>query len=281
MRRIALLLSVVAAIAAGAAEHVMLSGEWVPENTHLIDFEALPRVPVEHAVICDVCTQNGASRHNYLTHYEGRFWAMWSDRPCVEERAGQRVKFATSPDGLSWGQPEYLSPAPPNTGPDSPAFNTRSSKGMRYISRGFWQRDGELLALASLDEAAGFFDPSLALHAFRFDPANFAWDERGIVFDDTINVFPPLRLRSGEWMMSRRTHDYRERGVQFIVGGVRSLDDWHPFPVQGTNAELKAEELDWWELSDRRLSAVFRDNHRSGFLYRSYSADDGRTWGRR
>ncbi len=42
---------------------------------------------------------------------------------------------------------------------------------MRYISRGFWQREGELLALASLDEAAGFFGPGLALHAFRFEAA--------------------------------------------------------------------------------------------------------------
>jgi predicted neuraminidase len=41
---------------------------------------------------------------------------------------------------------------------------------------------------------------------------------------------------------------------------------------------LKAEEPDWWILPDQNLMAVFRDNSRGGFLYRSFSTDDGRTW---
>jgi len=268
---------------------VMLSGHWLPEYSHDLDFAALPRVPSEHVVISDVRAAGadptklnkkagGVNQHNYLARHDGQFWAMWSDGPGIEDRVGQRVKFATSLDGLKWSTPTFLTPVPPNSGPDSPHYGTRTDKGMRWISRGFWQREGELLALASLDEAAGFFGPSLKLRAFRFDKASGEWRDAGLVFDDTINNFPPMKLRTGDWMMSRRQHDYKTSGVHFLVGGVKSLGDWQSFPVLGSASELKAEEPDWWILPDQTLAAVFRDNRRSGFLYRAFSKDDGRTW---
>lgn len=267
---------------------LMLSGAWVPEGTHRIDFDKLPRVPSEHAVVSDVHAQNGTpgvldkkaggvNQHNYLVHHNGKFWAMWSDGPGIEDRVGQRVKFATSPDGLKWSAPEFLTPIPPDSAPDSPHYGTRTDKGFRYISRGFWKRDGELLALASLDEAAGFFGKSLELRAFRLKDDK-SWEDAGLVYKNAINNFPPLKLRTGNWMMSRRAHDYKTSGVHFLVGGVKGLDQWESYPVFGTASELKAEEPDWWILPDESLAAVFRDNRKSGFLYRSFSTDDGRTW---
>ena len=272
-----------------AESPIMLSGSWLPENAHKLDFDALPRVPSEHSMVSDVrakeSTPNvlnkktgGVNQHNYLAYHGGQFWAMWSDGPGIEDRVGQRVKFATSADGLKWTEPEFMTPVPPNSGPDSPYYATRTKKGMRWISRGFWNRDGELLALASLDEAAGFFGDSLQLRAFRFEQASGTWTDAGLVFDNTINNFPPIKLRTGDWMMSRRTHDYSKTGVHFLVGGVKALGDWQSYPVFGTASELKAEEPDWWILPDQRLAAVFRDNRRSGFLYRAFSTDDGRTW---
>ncbi len=256
----------------------MLAGSWVPSDTHTVDFAKLPVVPSEHVVVSDVRARKGVNQHNYLAHYDGKFFIMWSDGPGVEDRVGQRVKYATSGDGLKWSDPKFLTPIPPHSEPDSPLYNTRSANGMRYISRGFWQRDGELLALASLDEAAGFFGKSLELHAFRFDKTKDTWTDAGVVFKNTINNFPPLKLRTGDWMMSRRMFDYKTSGVHFLVGGVKSLADWQSYPVLGSAAELKAEEPDWWILPDNRLAAVFRDNRRSGFLYRALSTDDGRTW---
>jgi hypothetical protein len=268
---------------------LMLQGDWVPADSHRIDFEKLPRVASEHVVITDVRAKGssgavldkkggGVSQHNYLVHHDGKFWAMWSDGPGIEDRVGQRVKFATSPDGLRWSTPEYLTPEPPNSGPSSPHYATRTDKGFRYISRGFWKRDGELLALATLDEAAGFFGKSLELHAFRVKGPNGPWEHAGLVYKDAINNFPPLKLRTGDWMMSRRPHDYRTAGVYFLVGGSKAIDQWQSYPVFGTASELKAEEPDWWILADQSLAAVFRDNRRSGFVYRSFSTDDGRTW---
>lgn len=267
---------------------LMLSGTWVPEDSQQIDFDALPRVQSEHVIVSDVRAKGsspksidkksgGVNQHNYLVHHDGRFWAMWSDGPGIEDRVGQRVKFATSADGIKWSTSQYLTPIPPHSGPDSPQYGTRTDKGMRWISRGFWKRDGELLALASLDEAAGFFGPSLELHAFRLQNDD-SWQDAGVVFDDTINNFPPMKLRTGDWMMSRRMHDYKTSGVHFLVGGVKSMSDWQSYPVLGSAAELKAEEPDWWILPDNTLAAVFRDNRRSGFLYRAISTDDGRTW---
>ena len=171
-----------------------------------------------------------------------------------------------------------MTPAPRGFDEDSEYYGVRTDKGFRYISRGFWQRDGELMALAGLDEAAGFFGPSLALHAFRLNAGDETWEDMGAIADDAINNFPPQRLPSGEWMMSRRSHNYSEVGVHFLVGGSEGIDRWESFPVHGTKGELAAEEPLWWILPDASLMALFRDNRMSGYLYRSFSSDLGRTW---
>ena len=255
---------------------VMLIGDWVPDNVHAIDFMNLPRVPSEHAVVSDVRDVDGVNQHNYLTFYRKRFWLMWSDGPGIEDRVGQRVKFATSDDGLVWEQPTYLTPPPPKSDVDSPYYGQRTKEGFRWIARGFWQREGQLLALAALDEAAGFFGPSLELHAFEWDDNR--WTDLGVVFDNSINNFPPQRLPTNVWMMSRRTHDYRRFGVHFLIGGHEQFDRWQSFPVLGSTDGLAAEEPYWWVLPDGHLMALFRDNLRSGYLFRSFSTDLGRTW---
>ncbi|UUO07749.1 exo-alpha-sialidase [Blastopirellula sp. J2-11] len=259
---------------------VMLVGDWTPDNPHDIDFRKLPVVPSEHATISDVRVQKGVHQHNYLVFHNGQYWAMWSDGPGVEDLVGQRVSYATSKDGMNWTKPKYLTPEPPGSGPGTPHYGKWSQHGFRWISRGFWQRDGELLALASLDESGSFFGPSLELRAFRWEEAQQDWADIGVVHDNAINNFPPKRIPSGEWMMSRRTFDYSRRGVDFLTGGVKAIDKWESFPVLGTSEALAAEEPYWWVLPDNRLAALFRDNRQSGYLYRSFSEDNGRTWSR-
>ncbi|MCB9264279.1 MAG: exo-alpha-sialidase [Lewinellaceae bacterium] len=257
---------------------VMLKAEWVPEDPHQINFDSLPKVPSEHVIISDVRDRNGVNQHNYLIYYDGKFWAMWSDGPGVEDEVGQRVKFSTSEDGLEWSEPEFMTPVPPNSGEDSEYYGTRSDKGFRWISRGFWLREGELLALASLDEAAGFFGPSLQLHAFRWSQEQEAWEDLGVIYENAINNFPPKKIPTGEWMTSRRPYDYKEKGVYFMVGGVEAIDKWESYPVLGSASELSAEEPLWWMLPDSNLMALFRDNRKGGYLFRSFSTDNGRTW---
>lgn len=263
------------------ASPVMLKGAWTPASPDEIDFDKLPRVPVQHAVVSDVAPRRGVNQHNYLIHHGGKFWAMWSDGPEIEDRVGQVVKYATSADGLKWSEPKFMTGYPKGFTPESPIYNTRKADGFRYISRGFWVRDGQLLALVSLDEAAGFFGPSLELRAFRWNASNEKWDDIGVVHDDAINNFPPQKLPSGEWAMTRRTHDYKKTGVQFIIGGVQSLDKWTSVPVVGgmsADNPLNAEEPIWYALPDGKLTALFRDNSGSKRLFRGFSMDNGRTW---
>ncbi len=256
----------------------MLKADWVPVDTHTIKFDKLPRINSQHVVVSDVRKPDGVNQHNYLAFHDGKYWVMWSDGPGVEDQVGQRVKYATSNDGLTWSTGKYMTPVPPNSGPDSKHYGTRTDKGYRWISRGLWQRDGELLALASLDEAAGFFGPGLKLHAFRWDASAGSWQDQGVIAKNAINNFPPKKVPNGQWMMSRRPYDYKKTGVQFLVGGVKGIDQWESFPVLGSSSELSAEEPFWWTLPDGNLMALFRDNRRSGFLYRSFSTNNGRTW---
>lgn len=257
---------------------LMLAGDWVPQDPHDIDFANLPHVPGEHVIVNDVRAEKGVNQHNYLTHFAGKFWIMWSDGPGIEDRVGQRVKYATSDDGLAWSQAEFITPAPPLSDKDSPHYGTRREEGFRYIARGFWEREGELLALVSLDEAAGFFGPSLELRAFRWNPSQNSWEDDGLIYDNAINNFPPKKLPTGEWMMSRRTYQYKTEDVEFLVGGIESQSQWESFPVFGSTDGLAAEEPYWWVLPDQNLVALFRDNKKSGYLFRSFSTDNGRTW---
>ncbi len=259
--------------------HLMLAGDWVPEDPRRIDFEQLPRVPSEHAVISDVRDAGGTrvNQHNYLAHFEGRFWAMWSDGPggvrVSAERhrnvvpghdlAGQHVSYATSEDGSSW------SPIGDLAGPPEPGFG--------WIARGFWIRDGQLLALASRYRAPGYAGLGLQLHAFQMVPEpQPSWQHLGIAYDDALNNFAPKRLPQGMWMMSRRDH---RRDVHLLFGGTNAFDDWESVPFVGyRETDMMAEEPYWWILPDGNLMALFRDNGRSGFLFRAFSTDQGRSW---
>ncbi len=261
---------------------LMLDGEWIPENTHDINFAALPHVPSEHSVVSDVRYAWGwkVNQHNYLEFYDSRFWAMWSDGPGEtrsddpvkhrdivpgHDRPGQLISYSTSEDGTNWSKPIDLA-GPPDD-------------GYGWIARGFWIRDGKLLALATRYYAIGYRGEGLQLHAFEMVPGESAdWQHLGIVFDNAMNNFPPKKLPNGEWMMTRRD---KEANVYMLVGGTEGFDQWESFPVIGyENEELHAEEPYWLTLPDNNLVAFFRDNKRSGFLYRAFSTNNGRSWTR-
>jgi hypothetical protein len=257
------------------ASPLMLAGDWVPANPHQIDFDRLPRIPSRHVTISSVLGAGGhrVNQHNYLAFHAGRFWAMWSDGPGESkgpgrtpghDRPGQRVSFATSRDGLEWSAIGDLS------GPPDPDHG--------WIARGFWLRDGQMLALASRFKAPnGAFGEGLSLEAFELaalEPPR--WRPAGRVFDDALNNFPPQRLPTGEWMMSRR--DGRQN-VHFLLGGTAGFDRWTSHPVlEYATGDFKPEEPYWWVLPDGNLVALFRDNQGSGYLYRSFSTDHGRSW---
>jgi hypothetical protein len=186
---------------------------------------------------------------------------MWSHGPRIEDFPTQHVRFSTSRDGLNW-EPSRLIVAP-------------APHPFRYISRGFWVREGQLLALASRDEAYQFFGESLELRAFAWNQDKDAWQDAGQVFPDAINNFPPKQLADGRWLMSRRDHKMNK---SMLVGGRDALDRWTVSPVAVPKDGAKLEEPFWWQLPDGNLVALFRDNSRSNRLYRAFSTDAGATW---
>ncbi len=257
---------------------VMLAGDWVPTDPHQIRFDELPMIPSQHAVVSDVRGQKGkrVNQHNYLVHFAGQYWAMWSDGPGVpkahfaggvpgHDRADQHVFFATSSDGLKWGKIGDITGAP--------------DVGYGWIARGFWVREGKLLALVTRYEAPGYAGPGLSLHAFELVAGREPqWQHLGLVMDDAMNNFSPKQLPGGDWLMTRRD---QLKDVSFMRGGAKAFDDWATYPVVGyDDSALAAEEPYWWTLPDGNLVALFRDNRKSGYLFRAFSTDEGRSWTR-
>ncbi len=258
---------------------IMLAGDWLPEDPHQIDYAKLPRVRSEHVIISDVRDHAGTRvhQHAYLAHYDGRFWAMWSDGPGgpkagvtpeqhrnivpAHDMPGTRNSFATSPDGLRWSRPADL------TGPPR-------KPGFGWIARGLWKREGELLALASHFNAPGYAGLGLSLEAFHWDGAK--WVAHGTVLDDSMNNFPPKRLPSGEWMMTRRDH---QRQVSVMIGGTKAVSEWRINPLAAYDAAGRPEEPYWYVLPDgETIVGLIRDNGGSKFLLRTFSRDNGKTW---
>ena len=267
------------AVNVDAASPLMLDLTGTGRAPGKIDFGKLRRVPAEHAVISDVRDRGGTwvHQHAYLVWHEGRYWAMWSDGPGVpqataekhrnlvpgHDRAGTRVSFATSGDGLKWSVVGDLSGGP-------------RVEGFGWIARGFWLREGELLALASHFHAPGYPGKGLSLEAFVWEKEGKSWVARGTVRDDALNNFPPKKLPSGEWMMSRRDH---RRQVSVLVGGVEAFDRWETRPLAKYAGTQRPEEPYWYVLPDgKTLVGLIRDNSGSKRLLRVFSKDNGRSW---
>jgi len=258
---------------------LMLTGDWLPDDPHRIDFQNLPKLPYsEYVIVHDVRQFDGnrVNQHNYLTYFDGAYWCMWSDGPGVaraapgkhrdkvpgHDQSGQKISYAVSTDGLNWSEAENITDIP--------------NDGYGWIARGFWIRDGRLLALATRYKAPGYAGDGLALHAFEWSESNQEWFHLGLTYDNAMNNFPPQQLPSGEWMMSRRDS---LKNVHLLFGGTQGFDKWKSIPmVEYEREDFKAEEPTWWTLPNGRLSALFRDNAKSGYLFRSFSDDFGKTW---
>ncbi|MDA0348821.1 MAG: exo-alpha-sialidase [Verrucomicrobia bacterium] len=249
---------------------LMLSLPDVGLETENIDYSQLPQLTGKHAVVSRGDKVWHYRLHTYLVYFADRYWCMWSHGPIVEDKPTQHIRFATSKDGIAWTEPDIL-------------VGSSDQPGFRHIARGFWLRgDGNLRALASHDEAlkdghTHFFGESLDLRSYLWNANEGRWDFEGIVFDDTINNFPPKKLKTGDWMMTRRTSS---RSISFLVGGQHSISDWRvvPYSIKDREDGLQPEEPFWYELPDGHLVALARDNARSGRLLRSFSVDDGNSW---
>lgn len=249
-------------------------------DPNAIDYEGLPVLRGEHAIINAVLPGPHAAPsdqidmhhlrlnlHNYLVHHDGRFWCIWSDGPKVEDWPTQEVKYSTSEDGLKWSLAQSVTGTP--------------EEPHAFIARGLWVRDGQLLALAAHYRGKGAFgiqeEKQLELRAYRYDTARQKWEQHGRLYDNAINNFPPQKLASGDWILTRRDSRFN---VSVLIGGRKAIDDWQAFPVVrvGEVKGFRPDEPIFWPLGDGKLFALFRDNGGSQRLFHAVSRDEGRTW---
>lgn len=190
--------------------------------------------------------KTGFNMHPYITWHKGRFWAMWSTNRIRDLQSGQYARYATSVDGERWSEARALTP---------------SEEGYRTFARGFWVRDGELIALAARDEAVRpLFGPGLTLLGYKWNGQRF--DAPVVIARDAINNFPPRKTASGDWLMSKRNH---KMNVSMLRGGVTSPSDWQTIPIE----QKGLDEPEWWTAANGDIHTAFRDGERSRRLYRS------------
>ncbi|UUO07754.1 exo-alpha-sialidase [Blastopirellula sp. J2-11] len=260
---------------------LMLDLVGVGTDPSKIDYQNLPKLPAKHSIISDARDEGGnrVHQHAYVAYFGGQYWAMWSDGPGKRrknltpeqhrnvvpehDQPGTRVSYATSKDGVHWNPPADLSGAP-------------RKEGYGWIARGFWVRDGELLALASHFDAPGYAGLGLSLEAFRWDSETSKWGPHGTVLDDTLNNFPPKRLPNGQFMMTRRDH---RRQLSVMIGGAEKFDQWKTHPLSTYDQKGRPEEPYWYTLPDgENIVGLIRDNGRSGRLLRTFSTNNGESW---
>jgi hypothetical protein len=206
--------------------------------------------------------------HSYLVYFDGRFWCMWSrGRAFLEDDNGQLVVFSTSEDGRTWTPPQTLAlPAP--------------QRGM--VARGFWVVGRELYALVAQFRGPGVFSPNdpagkdLQLMLYRHSGSD-QWVKTSMVFRDTLNNFPPLWLGGGHWLMTARDAGFN---ASVMESGEDAFGLWTRRSVVGRydTKELTPDEPVVVQPARDRLVMMIRNNARLRALFRTESADGGKSW---
>ena len=248
----------------------MLNLSGLGSDASKIDYAKLPVLTGQHALVSRGVKPWIFRQHAYLAFYAGQYWCMWSEGPAIEDKPTQHVHYATSSDGLLWTQDKLVAGPP-------------AQDGYRYISRGFWLRDAQLIALATLDNALAAqgartpWSADLQLLGFAWDPAGRQWAKPQVISTDTMSNFPPEKLPNGQWAMMRRDH---QDNVTFLVGGVDSPSVWKTWNVVGarSDAPLHPAEPVCWVLPDGRLLGLLRDSAGSKRIFQTLSADNGQHW---
>lgn len=229
-----------------------------------IDSAQLPVITGDYTVISPKSSIWTFKLHNYLTYYNGMYWAMWSEG-VGEDQPAQHVQYATSLDGINWTAPTNLTEAPSN--------------GYAYIARGFWVRNNELLALVAhfVGPQAFGINKDLQLQAFSLPHSGSPWIFKGLVANNSISNFPPILLPNGQWIMVQRDARYNNAS---LLGGLASIDDWHLSPIVKSinGTDLHPDEPVLLPLADGTLSALFRNNGLPQRIFRSFSTDLGAHW---
>lgn len=229
---------------------------------------------VRRAVIFEGNEANGAYNHHAkIVFAHGRFHAAWSNQRYDEDGPGQRVLYASSEDGLHWGDPRELVPA---LSPETPW----GGSGVFCQAGDFFEQGDRLFALAAVTEITGWQNKdktkSSPVHTRECGWPVYA--SRGCVVREIRKdgTFGPLRSR------------FKGVRPEILIRPVQPLDEAEPrfkFPSREWNdmnalrqmPERRLCESIAWKKPGGGFVGLFRDDSGSGYKWMSFS-DDGYKW---
>lgn len=205
--------------------------------------------------------------HSYLGYHDGMFWAIWSSGRVDEDSSSQLIRYATSRDGHTWSEARVLADDP--DGPDGPG---------RWIARGIFVLNGKLTALAAYLEGPRDTPQGREswanLRLTRFEWTGERWRQAGVFLENCMNNYPPRLLADRLFMTCRDSYARMHTARADDPAGSR----WTVQKLPGQPPVDKMSEPSWYVDPQRVAHLIFRDQGRSGFLYRSISKDGGKTW---
>ncbi len=201
--------------------------------------------------------------HSFIAHHDGKFWAIWSSGRVNEDSSSQFIRYATSPDGLSWSESAVLAPDP--DGEDGP---------LRWLASGLYVEDGRLYALGCLNRGSdkkGRIWADAQLIRLRWTGAG--WEDEGVFADDCMVYFPPMKVAGRDFFVWRD-----ERAHFFTARSLPGQAQWevkkHPhFPPDYRMSETSA-----YADPEGVLHLIIRDQGKTKRIYHSLSYDQGDSW---
>ncbi len=204
--------------------------------------------------------------HSNLVVFGGRMYCMWSNGKVNEDDAGQRILYCYTADGESWSPPKQLT-------------DHRGGEGI-CVAAG-WHVDGETLVAFYTTTGGSNFHPETCLRT-RTSRDGKSWSECRRLASG-FYIESPQKLAKGRLLMAGEQvgESRKTKRIKFLITDDASgLAGWRevkmPAISQGDLKNYGYTEPSFFHRPDGTLVASLRNY--SGFLYSTFSQDNGETW---
>ncbi len=233
------------------------------DGSLLADPDSLPLLPSKTGMIYHA--QEGQwqfNLHSFITHHEGRFWAIWSSGRVDEDSSSQFIRYATSQDGLAWSESAVAAPDPDGeAGP------------LRWLASGLYVENGSLYALGCLNLGGkdGKVWADATLKRLRWDGGG--WKDEGVLANNCMVYFPPMKVAGRDFFVWRD-----ERAHFFTARSLPGVAQWEVKKHPGHPPDYRMSETSAYADAEGTLHLIIRDQAKTRRLYHSLSFDHGDTW---